>query len=166
MRLEVAAIHLFVEQFKASVVVADHEEPRLNVVIGQHIIFSVLFLLLSGVVRLAVLDVSSLVESNVQLFIAKLTDDLIGLDVYIDIIVAIYLKHVDIFFVYPKVGAVVELNDRRVGAVAVGGADGQLVRDNCDVGLQASDEGLSCFFNTDLASFNLVLSSFVKLDQL
>lgn len=101
MCLDVAIIHLFVEQFEASVIIADHKESRLNVINRQHIIFSIFFFLLSRIVLLAVLDVNSLIEANIQLFIAELTADLIGLDVDIDLIMLIYLKNVDVFIVYP-----------------------------------------------------------------
>lgn len=166
MRLDVAIVHLFVEQLKARVVIADHEEPGLNVIIGQHILLSVLLFLLPRIVLLAVLNVHSLIEANIDLLIAKLAADYIGLDIHIDLIVSVQLKNVDNFFVYPKVGAVVELDYCCIGSIAVGDADGQLIRNDCDVGLEASYEGLSCFFNADLVSFDLVLSPFVKFDPL
>lgn len=166
MCLDVAIVHLFVKQFKASVVIADHKEPRLNVIIGQHIILSVLLFLLPRIVFLTVLDVCSLIEANIDLLIAKLAADYIGLDIHIDLIVSIQLKNVDALLVYPEVCAVVELDHCCVGSVSIGDADGQLIRDDCDIGLQASDEGLSGFFNADLVLFDLVLRPFVKLDPL
>lgn len=83
-----------------------------------------------------------------------------------DLIMLIDLKNVDIFIVYSQVSTVVELDNRSIGTMAIGDANGQLIRDNCDVGHQTSNERFSCFFNTDLFSFYLILSSFVKLDPL